>query len=414
MTTNEDQPYFQAEAGLLDRRVYSDPDVYVRELEQVFGRCWLFLGPEDWVREPGNLIATSMGDAPVILWRGLDAQLRAFLNVCPASERKVTVAEHGRFETLDCSCHGLTFGADGVALQDARFQLAQAPRVDVYKGLVFACWDPEAPDLLAYLGDIAWYLDTLLDRREGGAEPIGGLMKCNVETNWKLPVDAFAGDVYREPVSHASLAIFPSSFIATLGVDQGFQISAGAGSLAALWEVDPDDQRGPRLAAYEAEHRAEFEARLGHVRAVQLRPQVGFVFPNLCIHWRTGSLHVWHPRGPLKSEVWTYCFADRAAPIEVQTDLRRQCQLYFGPAGIESQDDAAIWSSIAKNAAGTIAVRHPLNLQMGLGHERYHEDLPGRVSNVLSEMNQRAFYATWQRLLKDDGTAANVHLEAPE
>jgi hypothetical protein len=43
-----------------------------------------------------------------------------------------------------------------------------------------------------------------------------------------------------------------------------------------------------------------------------------------------------------------------------------------------------------------------LNLQMGLGLERYHEDLPGLVGPLLSEMNQRHFYARWQQLVARD------------
>ena len=35
-----------AGAGLLDQRIFADPEVYQEELEQIFGRCWLFVGHE--------------------------------------------------------------------------------------------------------------------------------------------------------------------------------------------------------------------------------------------------------------------------------------------------------------------------------------------------------------------------------
>ena len=32
--------------GLISRRIFADPEVYERELEQIFGRAWFFIGHE--------------------------------------------------------------------------------------------------------------------------------------------------------------------------------------------------------------------------------------------------------------------------------------------------------------------------------------------------------------------------------
>ena len=48
-----------------------------------------------------------------------------------------------------------------------KWGLIPVAQIDSYKGLIFATFDPEAPPLRQYLGDMAWYLDILLDRREG-------------------------------------------------------------------------------------------------------------------------------------------------------------------------------------------------------------------------------------------------------
>ena len=43
--------------------------------------------------------------------------------------------------------------------------------------MIFATFDDDAPPLLDYLGETAWYLDTLFGRREGGVEVTGAVHK---------------------------------------------------------------------------------------------------------------------------------------------------------------------------------------------------------------------------------------------
>ena len=49
---------------------------------------------------------------------------------------------------------------------------------------------PCAPSLLEFLGDMAWYIDCLVDRRAGGAEVVGGVQKWTMEANWKFASEA--------------------------------------------------------------------------------------------------------------------------------------------------------------------------------------------------------------------------------
>jgi ethylbenzene dioxygenase alpha subunit len=42
-------------------------------------------------------------------------------------------------------------------------------KIDSYKGLVFATFDPEAPSLADYLGDMRYYLDAIFDMDGQGA-----------------------------------------------------------------------------------------------------------------------------------------------------------------------------------------------------------------------------------------------------
>src|SRR6202035_3290226 len=79
-------------------------------------------------------------------------------------------------------------------LERERWGLVPVAQLDSYKGLLFATFDPEAPPLREYLGEMTWYLDAFFDRREGGIEIVGAY-KWVMPCNWKFPAENFGGDL---------------------------------------------------------------------------------------------------------------------------------------------------------------------------------------------------------------------------
>jgi hypothetical protein len=55
--------------------IFSDPQVYQQELEQVFARMWLFVGHECQIPNPGDFVRSRMGEEQVIVTRGKDNDL---------------------------------------------------------------------------------------------------------------------------------------------------------------------------------------------------------------------------------------------------------------------------------------------------------------------------------------------------
>ena len=67
---------------LIDSRVYSDPDIYEEEQEKIFKKLWIPVCHESELPKPYDFRTHTIAREPIIVARGPDNQIRAFLNVC--------------------------------------------------------------------------------------------------------------------------------------------------------------------------------------------------------------------------------------------------------------------------------------------------------------------------------------------
>jgi 3-phenylpropionate/trans-cinnamate dioxygenase alpha subunit len=155
-----------------------------------------------------------------------------------------------------------------------------------------------------------------------------------------------------------------------------------------------------KLLDYDWDTRPEVNARLGP-RSALVNPVVGTVFPNFSLLRATSrTFRVWHPRGPEKTEVWSWVFVDRAAPPEVKKAIRLAGVRGFGPSGTFEQDDMDNWQECTRTGRGVVARRYALSYAMGLGHDRFDPALGAWASEYrYSENNHRHFYRRWSELV---------------
>lgn len=430
--------------GTLDPRIYTDERLYQLELERIFGRAWIFVAHQAQIPSAGDFFATYIGEDPVLVVRQRDKSIRVFLNQCRHRGMKLCRADAGNARSFTCSYHGWAYNIAGDLvnvpreadayfneLDKTRWGPVQTAKVEIYKGLVFATWDQNAPSLDAYLGEAKFYMDAFLDRMEGGTEVIGGVTKWVIGCNWKFAAEQFCSDMYHAPISHNSptIAALPDGTPPEMAKwpDAGTQFRAtvgghGTGFFTGPQKFIPVEEREDRLLMgligptagkyYARESREACRERLGDARADRINGAHMTIFPSLSFLPGVQTLRAWHPRGPNEIEVWALTVVDKNAPAEVKEDYRTGVMRTFSAGGILEQDDGENWVMIQRGLRGFKSRQAHFNSSMGKGHTNANDPVwPGIIGNVFGEEAARGFYAHWGKMIATDDWASLYRAE---
>ncbi len=397
------------ERGLISPAIFAKREIYQREMEQIFGRCWLFIGHESQVAKPGDFTQARMGEESLILCRAEDGRLSAFLNLCPTCSSLLCRADSGNLSELTCAYHGWTFDLEGhLLVEDPTNEgtfiatddllLMAVPQLDSYKGCIFATFDKEAPPLEVFLGDIRWGLDLMLDQANLKVASVG---RWTIKCNWKFAAESSVNDLYHGQVHMSALHADNSDGAEARRQHEfnlerpGFTILTEYGHGLNAEEIDQtaDQEENPLLRWRQ---NSTTQRRLGTFR-MGVQRSVITLFPNVMFSSATRELHIWNPRGVDETEVWLITFYDDAEPPEVRRAFQRTSQLLRGPAGMYTQDESESWEQATAGAKAVVLSNQQLNYQMGLGRGEIIEDekSPPRIETLINEHRQLWFYRNW-------------------
>jgi salicylate 5-hydroxylase large subunit len=341
-------------------RVYTDPDIYQRELERIFyGRHWSYVGLEVEVPAAGSFKRTTIGERSVIMIRNRDGQLNVLENRCAHRGMQFCQERAGHVKTFVCPYHQWSYDHDGdligVPFQNGAKGRGGMPadfsredhglrklQVATRNGVVFASFDPDVEPFESYVGpDVLRYFERTFDGRR---LVLHGYSRQRVPGNWKLMMENIK-DPYHPGLLHSWFVNF------------------------GLWRADNKselvmDARGRhacmvsrRSTAIDAEVAREvpsFRAntRLNDTSLLDIvhepwwgAPTVCMVtiFPSVICQQQVNSLSTRQiiPRGARAFDfVWTHFGFDDDSE-EMQARRMRQANL-FGPAGYVSADDGEV------------------------------------------------------------------------
>ena len=425
-----------AEQGLISREIFVSEEIYAQEQERVFARVWLLVGHESQIPKPGDYFIGRMGEESVIMARDRAGEIHVFLNSCRHRGMKVCRYDEGNTPVFTCPYHGWSYGLDGSLvgvpyfkeayhseLKKDEWGLVEVAQMANYKGTIWATWDKTAPSFEAYLGDMALYLDGLLDARDGtpgGSMTVAGVQRWILPSNWKFASENFQGDMYHG-ISHRSVELIgigpggggQTRQGGTRATSRGITSFPGLGH-GARGNPPSTEERYPFPEFFEAQgplddmkviqeyYEHVYEARKKNVGDRPVTWVGGQVWPNTSYHAMfPRTLAVWHPNGPQSTEGWRWLLVDRDAPKEVVDLARHHFIRYSGPAGLTEQDDMENWNYASAASKGTIARRYPYNYKLGLGYSHESAGLTGAVTSesTISEENARTFYARWAEIM---------------
>jgi phenylpropionate dioxygenase-like ring-hydroxylating dioxygenase large terminal subunit len=198
------------------RLLYTDSEIFKLELNRIFGAVWVYLAHESQIPSNNDYITAKLGLRPLIVVRDADGDIRALYNRCTHRGATICRQDKGSAKSFACPYHGWSYfnsgklsgvpWPDGYAgdFNDSKFNLAQVPRVESYRGFIFGTLNMAAPSLTDYLGPAAKPLDEWLDRHPGGKVQFADANRLKFNGNWKLLYDNSA-DGYHVLFSHRSL-----------------------------------------------------------------------------------------------------------------------------------------------------------------------------------------------------------------
>ena len=117
--------------------------------------------------------------------------------------------------------------------------LIPVAKLGMYHGLIFATWDPDAPSLEDWLGDLRWYLDIIFNRT-GGVEVVGVPQIWDVECSWKFATDNFTDNfhVFSTHQSLVQLGMLPNDPDFAC---HGHMVTVGDGHILHFVQGEPGD-----------------------------------------------------------------------------------------------------------------------------------------------------------------------------
>lgn len=205
--------------------IYTSPAFYRREVERIFRREWQFLGRTEQLARPGDYLSMEFAGVPIIIVRGQDGTVRAFANTCRHRGSLLLDEGHGQCKAIVCPYHSWTYDLDGRLAgtpdmdRTEGFRAEDFPllpvRLEEWAGFMFINFEPDAPPLATFLGDI----DEKVGMYGLGDMVLARRREYLIDCNWKLWVENAKESYHIATVHKRTIQRYASAKVAGYAVE---------------------------------------------------------------------------------------------------------------------------------------------------------------------------------------------------
>ncbi len=210
-----------AEAPMLPRACYTSHEFFAFEREAVFARSWLCVGRADEIPNPGDYLAASAAEEPLLIVRGKDRVIRAMSAICQ-HRGEVMISKSGSdCRLFKCPLHFWAYDLEGKLVaaprmgdHDAIERLRQtvrlpAVRLELWHDFVFINLDNNAPPLAPSLAKLEPYWKGYEEADLVTVPPLPA--EKPVPWNWKVQLENFTDAYHPEFVHRGTHDFAPSN-----------------------------------------------------------------------------------------------------------------------------------------------------------------------------------------------------------
>lgn len=360
------------EEGLfrINRRMFTDQDIFELEMKHIFEGSWVYVAHESQIPNPNDFMTTHIGRQPVILTRSRNGELVAFLNACQHRGAALELLSCGNKKLFVCPFHGWSYQNDGRlvscgdiqaagygdAFEKQDHNLRRVPKVESYRGFIFASLSADVPSLSSHLGEAKKFIDLVVDQDPNGEiEVIPGPQTYTYDGNWKLQAENGV-DGYHVGMIHGNYVLTTNNrqrlaktddVVRPIDVGRFSDYPGGYYAFenghVVLWNESPNPEVRPAYAL-----RQSYVEKFGEDRAKWMTDcwRNLFLFPNLFLMDQMSSqIRMFRPLSIDKTEVRAVAFAPKCDTPAQRAKRIRQYEDFFNASGMATPDDLAAFNA---------------------------------------------------------------------
>ncbi len=421
------------EPDRVHRLCYTDQEIFDLEMKNIFEKTWVYAGHESQVPKPGDYWTFDIGRQPMVLIRDKKNKVHVLYNRCPHRGIKLCANIHGNAgDAFHCSYHGWRFDLDGkldsiphlkgydgtrLSLDNPEFSMLPAPRMESYRGFVFASLARTGQSLPDWLGPSKAGFDDMCDRApDGEVEVVPNCYRVIQQSNWKFfmenQLDVSHPMVTHESTGRAALEVEEKIFkrtgerpmnyhmlsaftwptqrwnelLQTANYPNGHSVLGG---YMALRPKDPDS------IAYERALTAKVgEKRMNEILSVNIHHVI--YYPCLSVQSPLQQLRCLRPVSPGRtlSEIWH--FRLKGAPEAIYQRSLWYYNLVNSPSTMVNADDLENWNRIQRGLQAE--EMEWLSFHRNYGQDTIDGDVI-RTREGLSEAPLRNQFRAWKKYM---------------